>query len=51
MPAKGCPEPRPRIGDVCSEPALTCDYGACTGGIELQCEDGYWQREEVPCPV
>jgi hypothetical protein len=50
-PADGCPEPRPRIGDACSQPGLACDYGACSGGIGLQCTDGYWQREIVPCPV
>jgi hypothetical protein len=51
MPAEGCAEPRPRIGEACSQPALMCNYGACTGGVALQCVDGSWQRAEVPCPV
>jgi hypothetical protein len=50
-PAGGCPDPRPRIGSACSAPStLSCDYGACAGGIELQCADGYWKEEAVPCP-
>jgi hypothetical protein len=50
-PAQGCPDPRPDIGDGCSQPGLSCNYGACTGGIDLQCVDGYWQREVTPCPA
>lgn len=51
MPAAGCPEPRPRIGDSCTQPALSCDYGSCTGGVLLQCTDGSWQVVDTPCPV
>jgi hypothetical protein len=48
----GCPEPRPRLGDACSQPNLTCDYGACSGGIAVQCSaSGYWQAAMEPCPV
>jgi hypothetical protein len=50
-PAAGCPEPRPRIGASCTQPGLSCDYGACTGGAAIQCEDGVWTEENLPCPV
>jgi hypothetical protein len=50
-PASGCPEPRPREGTACSSPGLTCDYGACTGGVSLECSDGYWRVAVVACPV
>jgi len=50
-PASGCPEPRPREGSACSSPGLTCDYGACTGGVSLECSDGYWRVAQVACPV
>lgn len=50
-PASGCPEPRPREGSACTSPGLTCDYGACTGGVSLECSDGYWRVAVVPCPV
>lgn len=47
----GCPSPRPDIGTACSAPSsLSCDYGACSGGLELQCTDGTWQEVAVPCP-
>ena len=51
VPASGCPDPRPRLGEACSQPALFCDYGSCTGGIAVQCTDGNWQREETACPA
>jgi hypothetical protein len=50
-PAAGCPDPRPNIGASCTQPGLSCDYGACTGGIELQCTDGTWQEEATACPA
>jgi hypothetical protein len=50
-PAPGCPEPRPSIGSACSQPALFCDYGACTGGVALQCTDGVWKQAVTACPV
>jgi hypothetical protein len=50
-PASGCPDPRPTIGDACSQPGLFCDYGSCTGGVAEQCEDGSWQVVVTPCPV
>ncbi|HEX8794568.1 MAG TPA: hypothetical protein VF765_26665 [Polyangiaceae bacterium] len=50
-PASGCPEPRPREGTTCTSPGLTCDYGACRGGVSLECSDGYWRVAVVPCPA
>jgi hypothetical protein len=50
-PASGCPNPRPRIGAPCSQSSLYCDYGACTGGIALQCTDGTWQEGATACPA
>jgi hypothetical protein len=50
-PATGCPEPRPDIGTACSQSNLSCDYGACTGGIALQCTGGLWQQEATACPA
>jgi hypothetical protein len=51
QPAAGCPNPRPRIGSSCSQDGLSCNYGACSGGVEVQCKDGYWQQANVPCPL
>jgi len=51
MPAPGCPEPRPSIGSACTQPGLSCNYAACSGGVALQCSAGYWKRLFVPCPV
>jgi hypothetical protein len=45
-----CPSPRPKIGSPCSDNGTTCDYGACEGGVELQCTGGIWQVVETPCP-
>lgn len=50
-PGNACPEPRPRIGESCSQPGLSCDYGACYGGVALDCSGGYWQEAAVACPV
>jgi hypothetical protein len=50
-PAPGCPSPRPDIGSACTQTGLECDYGACTGGVMLQCKDGYWQEVVTPCPA
>jgi hypothetical protein len=50
-PAAGCPDPRPNIGASCTQPGLSCDYGACTGGVELQCTEGTWQEEATACPA
>ena len=49
-PAAGCPEPRPRIGSSCNQPNLSCDYGACAGGIAVVCQNGVWAEEGVACP-
>ncbi len=48
---QGCPEPRPRLGDACTQTGQSCDYGACTGGVAVVCKDGYWQQAFVPCPA
>jgi hypothetical protein len=50
-PKGGCPEPRPRFGSACSQPSLTCDYGACAGGVAMDCNGGYWQPAGVACPA
>lgn len=50
-PQPGCPEPRPRLGSACSRPGLSCDYGACTGGVDVQCSDGVWKEEPTICPA
>ncbi len=47
--SQGCPSPRPDIGTACSG-SQTCNYGACSGGVELQCVDGSWQTVVTPCP-
>jgi hypothetical protein len=47
----GCPEPRPRIGAACTQSGLECDYGACFGGVALDCQGGYWQQAQVACPA
>lgn len=48
---QGCSSPRPRIGSACSQPGLSCNYGACSGGVAIVCKNGYWQPENVPCPL
>jgi hypothetical protein len=50
-PMQGCPEPRPRIGSMCTVPGLDCDYGACTGGVNVECTQGAWQEQATACPV
>jgi hypothetical protein len=49
----GCPVPRPRLGTVCSQEGLTCDYGACfvPGGIGESCTGGIWTQAGVACPA
>jgi hypothetical protein len=44
-----CPEPRPRIGDACTDPGVTCDYGACFGAPLLECQGGIWIEQDVAC--
>ncbi len=49
--ATGCPSPRPDIGSHCSGPTnQQCDYGACSGGVALECKQGVWQQVITPCP-
>jgi hypothetical protein len=50
-PAAGCANPRPRIGSACMQPGLDCDYGHCTGGVELVCSGGIWSAVDAPCPI
>ncbi|HEY4013575.1 MAG TPA: hypothetical protein VGM06_09570 [Polyangiaceae bacterium] len=47
----GCPSPRPRLGTPCVDAGVSCNYGACSGGVELSCDGGVWQEESVPCPL
>ena len=48
----GCPVLRPAIGTACSSaaPAMKCNYGACSGGVELSCTSGFWQLATPVCP-
>jgi hypothetical protein len=46
----GCPSPRPDIGAACGTPDLECNYGACSGGVDLVCTGGVWQQRIIPCP-
>jgi hypothetical protein len=46
---KGCPATRPELGDPCSDDGLTCDYGACSGGVEEQCNFRYWGIAMTAC--
>jgi hypothetical protein len=49
---QGCPSPRPNIGTSCSRVGLNCDYGACNGGLALECRvGGAWQRALTACPL
>lgn len=50
-PAGGCPEPRADLGTACTQEGLSCDYGACSGGIAEQCQNGQWQEEATACPA
>jgi hypothetical protein len=47
----GCPSPVPAPGSACSTPGLSCDYGACSGGVGLECTDGYWSIAMTACPA
>ena len=49
-PGNGCPEPRPRLGSSCSDPNLSCNYGACYDGVAMVCRDGYWHQASILCP-
>jgi hypothetical protein len=49
--ASGCTFPRPRLGDPCGTPGQRCNYGACIGGVALECSaGGWWKQSLVPCP-
>lgn len=47
----GCPDPRADIGTACTDEGLSCDYGACTGGIAEACQGGIWVEEATACPA
>jgi hypothetical protein len=50
-PGGSCPSPRPRLGTACTTSTSVCDYGACSGNVELQCTDGVWQKvTQFGCP-
>ncbi len=51
MPATSvCPSPRPRLGTGCPSDGQFCNYGACVGGIAIQCTAGAWQEAFTACP-
>lgn len=45
-----CPSPRPRLGTPCPSSGQFCNYGACAGGIAIQCTGGAWQEAFTACP-
>jgi hypothetical protein len=48
----GCPQPRPRLGSVCTQDGLTCEYGDCNevpGGNAEVCRGGVWVTTVVAC--
>jgi hypothetical protein len=47
----GCPTPRPRVGSVCAQQGLDCDYGACAvpGGSDEVCTGGVWTETMGVC--
>lgn len=45
----GCRSPRPDIGTPCSDTGHICNYGACSGGVALECADGTWQVTSFAC--
>jgi hypothetical protein len=47
---QNCPAPRPDIGSTCTTPDQSCNYGACSGGVQLVCKDGRWQSADTLCP-
>jgi hypothetical protein len=48
-----CPSPRPKLGTACNANGLLCDYGACVfpDGTAMNCEGGFWNQADVPCPL
>jgi hypothetical protein len=44
----GCPGPLPQLGAACSvDPTTTCDYGICSGGVALDCTNGFWAIDQM----
>lgn len=48
--ADGCPTLRPRIGASCGVRSQACDYGACSGNVNLECSGGIWEDVPLECP-
>jgi hypothetical protein len=48
--SEGCGYPRPHLGTPCHPPGPICDYGACSGGVDEECVNGYWAIAMVGCP-
>jgi hypothetical protein len=48
--SEGCSYPRPHLGTPCHKPGPICDYGACSGGVDEECVNGYWAIAMVGCP-
>jgi hypothetical protein len=49
---RGCPPTVPKLGTACTaDPTTVCDYGECSGGVGLQCVDGYWAIAMTVCPA
>ncbi len=44
-----CRSPRPNVGSACTDDKRICDYGVCSGGVELACTEGLWQEDFVAC--
>jgi hypothetical protein len=46
-----CPSPRPTIGSPCPTDGTECNYGACQGGVDIECTGGVWQENQgFTCP-
>jgi hypothetical protein len=44
----GCTGPLPELGTSCSvDPSTTCDYGICSGGVALDCTNGFWAIDQM----
>ena len=52
-PEPGCPMPRPKLGTVCSQEGLQCDYSSCTlpTGTSVVCQNGAWQDQPFGCAL
>jgi hypothetical protein len=52
--SSGCPDPQPTLHATCTQPGLTCDYGACMGGQAFECTaegaGDEWENAGIACP-